>query len=150
MTDALSIADVARATGLTKETLRWYESEGLIPAVPRDSAGRRAYDERIVNLIGLLVKLRRTGMPVKAMREFVQLVSEGARTHGRRMRLLSEHREEVLTRMRETLADLDAVEAKIAHYRELIDEGLDCDGAPVDEELAALQRQLTDKETEHE
>ncbi|GAB3294911.1 MerR family transcriptional regulator [Epidermidibacterium keratini] len=149
-TETLRIADLARETGLSKDTLRWYEAEGLIPAVPRDGAGRRVYDERSVRMVELLVKLRRTGMPVKAMREFVRLVAEGAVSHGQRMTLLTEHREEVLVRLREMLADLDAIEAKIAHYRSLIDDGLDCEGAPVDEATARLQRRLSMEEDDNE
>lgn len=146
----LTIADLARETGLSKDTLRWYEAEGLIPAVPRDAAGRRAYDDASVRMVQLLVKLRRTGMPVKAMREFVRLVEQGASTHGLRMALLTEHREEVLACMREKLSDLDAIETKIAHYQGLIDAGLDCEGAPVDDTVARLQRRLSTEETIHD
>lgn len=145
-----SIAEVAASTGLSKDTLRWYEAEGLIPPVPRGPAGHRAYDDRTVAMIELLLKLRRTGMPVATMRRFVTLVAGGAPTHGQRMALLSEHREEMLARVRETLADLDAIEAKIAHYRDLIDAGLDCEGAPVDDTVARLQRRLSTEETIHD
>ncbi|EGD54119.1 MerR family transcriptional regulator [Gordonia neofelifaecis] len=124
--DSLSIAEVSARTGLTRDTLRWYEAEGLIPAVPRTSAGVRRYDDATVRMIDLLVRLRRTGMPVAHMRDFVTMVAQGARTHGRRMRLLEDHREEIESRIRELVDDLGAVDAKIAHYRRLIDAGLDC------------------------
>lgn len=127
----LSIADVSARTGLTRDTLRWYESEGLIPAVPRNSAGVRRYDEAGVRMIDLLVRLRRTGMPVAVMRDFVTMVGQGARTHGRRMRLLQDHREEIESRIRELADDLDAVDVKIGHYRDLIDAGLDCTEQPI-------------------
>ncbi|AVM01856.1 MerR family transcriptional regulator [Gordonia iterans] len=124
--DRLSIAEVSARTGLTRDTLRWYESEGLIPAVPRNTAGVRQYDDATVRMIDLLVRLRRTGMPVAQMRDFVTMVAQGARTHGRRMRLLEEHREEIESRIRELADDLDAVDRKVEHYRRLIDAGLDC------------------------
>ncbi|MCF8569010.1 MerR family transcriptional regulator [Gordonia sp. HY002] len=127
----LSIADVSARTGLSRDTLRWYESEGLIPAVPRNSAGVRRYDDPTVRMIDLLVRLRRTGMPVAAMRDFVTMVGQGARTHGRRMRLLQDHREEIESRIRELADDLDAVDVKIRHYRELIDAGQDCAEQPI-------------------
>lgn len=143
--DALSIAEISARTGLTRDTLRWYESEGLIPAVPRNSAGVRQYDDATVRMIDLLLRLRRTGMPVAQMRDFVTMVDQGARTHGRRMRLLEDHREEIETRMRQLIDDLDAVDAKIAHYRRLIDAGLDCGDQPVtDPDELSQQRQTTD------
>jgi len=126
MPNDLSIADVSARTGLTRDTLRWYESEGLIPAVPRTAAGVRRYDDATVRMIDLLVRLRRTGMSVAHMRDFVTMVGQGARTHGRRMRLLEDHREEIESRIRELIDDLGAVDDKIAHYRRLIDAGLDC------------------------
>ncbi|MFT3660923.1 MAG: MerR family transcriptional regulator [Gordonia sp. (in: high G+C Gram-positive bacteria)] len=138
---ALSIAEVSARTGLSRDTLRWYESEGLIPRVPRDSAGIRRYDDATVTMIDLLVRLRRTGMPVARMRDFVTMVEQGARTHGRRMRLLEDHREEIESRIRELVDDLDAVDRKIAHYRHLIDRGLDCAEQPVtDPDERAEQR----------
>lgn len=141
MPDDLSIADVAARTGLSRDTLRWYEAEGLIPAVPRTTAGVRRYDEATIRMIDLLVRLRRTGMSVAHMRDFVTMVEQGARTHGRRMRLLEDHREEIESRIRELIDDLASVDDKIAHYRQLIDAGLDCGGAPItDPDELAEQR----------
>lgn len=124
--EELSIAEMSARTGLTRDTLRWYESEGLIPAVPRTAAGVRRYDEASARMIGLLVRLRRTGMSVAHMRDFVTMVGQGARTHGRRMRLLQNHREEIESRIRELIDDLAAVDDKISHYHQLIEAGLDC------------------------
>ncbi|GAA4641353.1 MerR family transcriptional regulator [Gordonia humi] len=142
--DDLSIADVSARTGLTRDTLRWYESEGLIPAVPRTSAGVRRYDERTVRMIELLVRLRRTGMPVAVMRDFVTMVEQGARTHGRRMRLLQDHREEIESRIRELVDDLDSVDAKIDHYRRLIDAGLDCTEETITDPDELTEQRRTD------
>lgn len=140
--DDLSIAAVSARTGLTRDTLRWYESEGLIPAVPRNAAGVRRYDEATVRMIDLLVRLRRTGMSVAHMRDFVTMVGQGARTHGRRMRLLEDHREEIESRIRELIDDLGAVDDKIAHYRRLIDAGLDCGEQPITDPDERAQQRL--------
>jgi len=140
----LSIAEVSARTGLTRDTLRWYEAEGLIPAVPRSASGVRRYDEATVRMIDLLVRLRRTGMSVAHMRDFVTMVDQGARSHGRRMRLLEDHRDEVESRIRELIDDLATVDEKIAHYRALIDAGLDCTGERVtDPEVLAQQQRTT-------
>ncbi|MGC4936033.1 MerR family transcriptional regulator [Gordonia sp. DT30] len=141
--DDLSIAEVSARTGLTRDTLRWYESEGLIPAVPRTSAGVRRYDDATVRMIELLVRLRRTGMSVAHMRDFVTMVGQGARTHGRRMRLLEDHREEIESRIRELIDDLGAVDAKITHYQRLIDAGLDCAEQPITDPDELDQQQRT-------
>lgn len=137
---AHTIADVARASGLSADTLRWYGREGLIPPVPRDSAGRRVYDDPTLRMILLLVRLRRTGMPVARMRDFVAMVAEGAASHGRRMQLLTDHRVHVLEQLLRLREDLAALDQKIDHYDRLIDAGLDCAERPV-EDLTILRAQ---------
>lgn len=129
----LGIRDVADSTGLTPDTLRWYEREGLIPSVPRGTDGRRRYDDATLRMIALLVRLRRTGMPVAQMRDFVELLTEGAASHGRRLSLLEDHRTHVRQRIAELQDDLGVLEDKIDHYRTLIATGLDCGNDPIND-----------------
>ena len=143
MSAALPIAEVAECTGLSKDTLRWYESEGLIPSVRRDASGYRAYDEAAVRIIELVVRLRRTGMPVRDAKDFIAMTRQGAATHGRRMALLQEHRERVRAHLAELEGDLHAIDDKIDHYAGLIAEGRDCAaGEVVNPAIRAQQRSL--------
>lgn len=124
------IAEVAEVTGLSPDTLRWYEREGLLPRVERDASQRRRYSPRTVRLLETLVRLRRTGMPVREMREFTRLAAEGAATHAQRLALLAAHRERVVARLAELTDDLAVLDEKTEHYKLLIEQGLDCDGSP--------------------
>ncbi|HWM72869.1 MAG TPA: MerR family transcriptional regulator [Nocardioides sp.] len=135
----VGIRTASDRTGLTPDTLRWYEREGLLPAPPRGADGRRVYDERLLAFVRLVVALRRTGMSVADVRDFVEMAREGAASHGRRVALLEEQRDSILEQRRRLDDDLSAVEHKISHYRTLIARGLDCDGLPVDPSTAALQ-----------
>lgn len=137
------IAAVAHHTGLTQDTLRWYEREGLIPRVPRAADGRRAYDDASVRLVELIVRLRRTAMPVAQIKTFCRMLEDGAPTHGRRMTLLREHRERLLLQLAQLREDLEAVDAKIGHYEWLVAQGLDCAEEPItDPRVRAEQRRL--------
>lgn len=118
---ALSVGEAAARVGLTTHTLRWYEQEGLVAPVGRDSAGRRRYTEADLGWLELLTKLRRTGMPVREMRRYAQLAREGDRTLPERLRLFEEHRERVLARMAELQRDLDVINYKLEVYRKLAD-----------------------------
>ncbi|MEV6601851.1 MerR family transcriptional regulator [Actinoplanes sp. NPDC051346] len=126
-----TIAEVAERTGLSKDTLRWYEAEGLIPSVRRDASGYRTYDDAAVRIIDLVVRLRRTGMPVRETKDFVAMTREGAATHGRRLALLQEHRDRVRAHLEQLEGDLHAIESKIDHYVGLIAEGRDCAASEV-------------------
>lgn len=142
-TPELGIAAVAERTGLSQDALRWYEREGLIPPVPRTPSGRRTYDDAAVRMVQLVVRLRRTGMPIAQVKEFCVMVGEGAATHGRRMSLLLEHRVRLLEQQAQLRDDLAAVDHKISHYEDLIERGLDCAETPVtDPGIRSQQRRF--------
>ncbi|GAF45938.1 MerR family transcriptional regulator [Rhodococcus wratislaviensis] len=115
-----SISEVAAITGLTQDTLRWYEREGMIPTIARGSDRRRRYSERDVRLIELLVKLRTTGMPTSDMQRFAVLLAGGTETYGRRLSLLLEHRERIRAQQARLDDALAALDTKVDHYRALI------------------------------
>lgn len=135
----IGIAQMARHSGLSQDTLRWYEKEGLLPAVPRGTDGRRRYHAQDQSRVGLLSALREAGLPTSEMRRFMGLMAEGATSHGRRITLLHSH----LERLSERRARLEEAERrltdKIDHYEELIDQGLDCTGQAVPPELRRAQ-----------
>jgi DNA-binding transcriptional MerR regulator len=125
-TDALGIRAVSELTGLSVDTLRWYERAGLVPLVDRSADGRRRYSAAAVRFLRLVKALRRTGMPVAHVREFVQM-GTGRTWHEQRMALLVQRRAAIRTQQEELADDLAVVEAKIEHYRHLIARGLDCE-----------------------
>ena len=121
------IREVSEQTGLSIDTLRWYEREGLIPLVQRGSDGRRRYPPAAVRFIGLVQALRRTGMPVADVREFVQLGGGTLDLHPVRLRLLEEQAAAIEGQLAQLHEDLALVRAKTAEYRRLIALGLDCE-----------------------
>lgn len=118
-----SVGEAAQRVGLTTHTLRWYEQEGLVAPVGRDSVGRRRYTEQDVGWLELLMKLRRTGMPVRDMRRYADLARQGDHTLTERVHLFQQHRERVLARIGELQADLEVLDYKIDVYSKLAAEG---------------------------
>jgi DNA-binding transcriptional MerR regulator len=69
----MTIQQVARLSGLSEPTLRYYEKIGLIDAVDRDeSSGHRRYDPEVVATIEALGCLRSAGMSVRDMRAYLE------------------------------------------------------------------------------
>jgi DNA-binding transcriptional MerR regulator len=111
------IAEAAAQTGITAHTLRYYERIGLLDPVGRDGAGRRRYSDEDIAWVGFLQKLRRTGMPIQRMGEYIALVREGTASEPARLALLEAHRDQVVADMGELADCLDAIDTKIALYR---------------------------------
>lgn len=71
----MNIREVAERTGLTPDTLRWYEKIGLLAPV-RKIGGRRDYSEREVRWIGYIKCMRRAALPVDAILEYIRYLPQ--------------------------------------------------------------------------
>jgi DNA-binding transcriptional MerR regulator len=122
MTSAgLTIAEVAERTGLTPHTLRYYERDGLMLGVGRSGAGHRCYSERDLGWIELITKLRATGMPIREVRRYAELVRVGDGNEGERLALLRAHRARVRAQLDTMAAYLGAIDMKIGYYADAIE-----------------------------
>ncbi|KRB34744.1 MULTISPECIES: MerR family transcriptional regulator [unclassified Acidovorax] len=119
MASLLTIAEVAKRTGLTAHTLRYYERAGLIAPVARAPGGQRRYAASDMEWIGFLLRLRETQMPIGQMQAFAQLRSEGNATAPERRQLLEQHLAQVLATITAMQQAAQALQAKIAHYQGL-------------------------------
>jgi DNA-binding transcriptional MerR regulator len=130
-TKGLTIAEAAERTGLTPDTLRYYESDGLmLRPVGRSSSGHRRYTEDDLRWIELLTRLRGTGMPIRDVRRYAALVRRGDGNEQERLDLLMAHRRVVLAQLAEVQAHLGAIDAKIGIYEDkLLSRGLDLERA---------------------
>jgi DNA-binding transcriptional MerR regulator len=118
-TGTLAISEASRATGLSAHTLRYYERAGLmLDPVGRADSSHRRYTEQDVAWVELLTKLRKTGMPIRTMRRYAELVREGDGNESERLALLEEHRRSVLEQLREVRSNLETVDAKVSIYRD--------------------------------
>ncbi|MCJ2053604.1 MerR family transcriptional regulator [Methylobacterium sp. J-070] len=112
----MRIGDLARRTGLSAHTLRYYERIGLLPYADRDRSGRRDYDDSILAWIAFLGRLKATGMPIREMLRYASLRAQGEATGATRRRMLEQHRRQVRLRIAEFSACLLVLDAKIAGY----------------------------------
>jgi DNA-binding transcriptional MerR regulator len=118
----LTIADAARASGVSAHTLRYYERARLLDPIDRNGSGHRRYRDQDLERIRFLTKLRSTGMPIREVRRYAELMKRGEQTNEQRMALLERHREAVLARLQETTQNLELIEWKINYYRERLEQ----------------------------
>jgi DNA-binding transcriptional MerR regulator len=115
----LGISDAARVTGVSAHTLRYYERAGLmLDRVGRASSSHRRYSDDEIRWVVLLTKLRSTGMPIRRMREYADLVRDGDGNEAERLALLEAHRAAVLEQLEAMRSNLEAIDYKIALYRD--------------------------------
>lgn len=114
----MKIGDLARLTGLSTHTLRYYERIGLLPYADRDRSGQRDYDASILTWIEFLGRLKTTGMPIREMLRYAALREKGASTESDRRRLLEAHRDKVRARVADLQSCLLVLDSKIAGYAE--------------------------------
>ena len=114
----LSIAEAARRTGVSVHTLRYYERAGLaVTAVDRTAGGRRRYQQQDLYWITVCTRLRATGMPIRTIRRYAQLVSAGPGNEQERLALMEAHRAEVTAKLAEIQENLTLIDHKINVYR---------------------------------
>jgi DNA-binding transcriptional MerR regulator len=114
----LSISEAAHRTGVSAHTLRYYERAGLVvTAVDRTASGRRRYHQVDLDWIVVCTRLRATGMPIKAIRRYAELVAGGHGNELDRLALLEAHRADVTAKLAEIQQSLKVLDHKIDVYR---------------------------------
>ncbi|WP_327092660.1 MerR family transcriptional regulator [Nonomuraea sp. NBC_01738] len=122
--EGVSIAEAARRTGVSAHTLRYYERAGLVVTpLDRTSGGRRRYHRLDLEWITVCARLRATGMPIRAIRRYAELVAAGHGNERERLALMESHRSDVATRITELQDNLRLIDHKIGVYRGRLDTG---------------------------
>ncbi|MBD6616782.1 MerR family transcriptional regulator [Komarekiella sp. 'clone 1'] len=119
METELTIQQVATLTGLSVHTLRYYERNGLLAPVNRAANGHRRYSAMDIARIKFLTRLRTTGMPIRQMQKFADLYRQKPEAIAERRLILEAHEREVTQRICELNHNLEMIQKKIQHYKEL-------------------------------
>lgn len=112
-----SISEVAEQFSLQPHTLRFYEREGIITPTRAENGIRKYTDEDMARM-KMVLCLKETGMSIKDIRRYFQLVEEGDSTLTERLEIMVEQREQVLREIEELKAHLQMIEFKVEMYQE--------------------------------
>jgi len=114
----LSIQQFAQRTGLSADTLRYYEKIGLLRHVARDASGFRVYGPRDLEWVGFILRLKDTGMALDDIIRYADLRERGESTLAARQALLEVHAAKLQDRLERDREHLTALQAKIELYRQ--------------------------------
>lgn len=118
-----SIGEVAKKLNLTVYTLRYYDKEGLMPFVERNSTGTRQFKDSDIDFLKIIQCLKATGMPIKDIRDFIAWCSEGDATLKQRYDMFTERKASVEAQMEELRRTMEVIEHKRAYYQQAIEAG---------------------------
>lgn len=101
---------------ITAKTLRFYEEQGILEGISRDTNGRRVYSKQHIEWITFIRCLRETGMSLAKIKEYKDLFLKGNSTFLERQEMLLDHKLEVQKKIEEDLRYLEELNYKIAMY----------------------------------
>jgi DNA-binding transcriptional MerR regulator len=117
-----TISEAAEKTGLPPSTIRFYDKEGLLPNIKRKN-GIRVFEDMDLRLMGLLTCLKNTGMPIKRIREYVELTSKGDDTLQERYEIIKAQRQFVLDQIEQLQYYLEELDFKDWYYNKALAAG---------------------------
>ncbi len=109
-TPLIPIGELAKRTGCKVETIRYYERIGLVPEPPRSDGGHRHYDEAAVKRLNFILRARRLGFSLDAVRMLLGLADGHGRSCAEVEHVAAGHLDDV----RAKLADLQTLEGVLA------------------------------------
>ena len=117
-----TISEAAEKTGLPPSTIRYYDKEGLLPNLKRKN-GIRVFEDMDLRLMGLLTCLKNTGMPIKRIRDYVELTSKGDDTLQERYEIIKAQRQFVLDQIEQLQYYLEELDFKDWYYNKALAAG---------------------------
>lgn len=127
---AMLIGALARVTGHSTHTIRWYESQRLIPGVRRDLQGRRTYTPWHIAWLDLIDRLRRTGLSIRQLREYAAMVKRGESALAERLALMQAQRARIQAMQADLEQSLQLIDHKIDFYSRWLTTGVQPETRP--------------------
>lgn len=118
-----SVGEVAKMLELPASTLRYYEAQGLLPALSRSEGGQRRFKERDIEACRMIECLKASGLSIKEIKEFMDLVVEGDNTIEQRLALFENRREAVMAEIAQLEQTLSVLDFKRWYYTQAREAG---------------------------
>ncbi len=111
-----TIGEIAKKVNISPHTLRFYAKEGLLPFVERSESGIRMFKDEDFQWLMIIECLKKTGMPIKDIKTFIDWVIEGDSTIDKRLDMFKKQKEAVEKQIAELQETLELLEYKCWYY----------------------------------
>ena len=117
-----SIGQVAEMFGLPISTLRYYDKQGLFPKMERVS-GIRKFSEAEIEALRVIECLKKSGLEIKDIKQFMDWCVEGSSTYPQRKTLFEKQREKLEAELIHMNKVLDMLKFKCWYYEQATRDG---------------------------
>lgn len=117
-----TIGQVSEMFNIPISTLRYYDKEGLFPNLER-SSGIRRFSEKEIEALRIIECLKKTGMEIKDIKQFMEWCAEGSSTYSVRRDFFLRRKEIVEEEIRKMNRVLDMIDFKCWYYEQAIKDG---------------------------
>ncbi|RKS90137.1 DNA-binding transcriptional MerR regulator [Microbacterium sp. AG790] len=121
MTTMLTMGEAVAASGLSADTLRYYEDEGIIGPLERDHRNHRVFSDNDLAWIGVVTCMKDAGLGIDDLRTFADLL-HGPHASIDPVAFLEERRAALEERRRVLSRAIAVMDDKIAHFRRGVSE----------------------------
>lgn len=119
----MTIKEVAEKYQISQDTLRYYERVKMIPEVTRTAGGIRDYQDEDLKWVELAICMRKAGLPIEAMIDYVKLFQQGDETIPARLELLNNQMLTLKLQKQKIEETMDRLSYKISRYEEALKTG---------------------------
>lgn len=119
-----TISQVAEMFNLPISTLRYYDKQGLFPELKRVS-GIRKFDEKEIETLRIIECLKKSGLEIKDIKQFIDWCMQGESTFLQRSKMLNRQKETVENEIKHLNKVLDMLKYKCWYYEQAIADGTD-------------------------
>lgn len=113
-----TIKDVAERTGISAYTLRYYDKEGLLTFVQRSESGIRLFTEKDFEPLYTITVLKKSGMPLKEIKKFMELYAKGNDTIHERLELFQKQKKHLQEQIDELNEMMKIVDYKCWYFKQ--------------------------------
>lgn len=131
---AFSIKQTAEQTGISEDTIRYYEKISLLPRVEKKENGHRVFREKDIETLKLIGFLKKTGMPLEKMKPFLQVSADwSSANYSELVDYMRRHREHMVQQIHLLQQAVDFIDLKL-------EQGTNCQKYPVEDRTGASEQ----------
>ncbi|WP_106078813.1 MerR family transcriptional regulator [Mesoplasma coleopterae] len=137
----LGIKEIATIFDVSEQTIRFYDSKGLLPFFEREDNNYRYTTVENLQWFKMVFLLRSAGMEIKNIREYINLCMEGDSTVPQRLKIIQNQKKDLISKIKGLQSELELLASKEKHYKKILEENILDEWNPVNfEEI--IQKKL--------